>query len=256
MLPLGRFTVAAVLAIISAMGRAHAADSGTTPFAIGICEFGWNTIYMVRIPDSGYSVHGLRINLFLGNHRDLTGLDLGIGCNELEGSLRGVGVALLSNESEDVAGLQVGGIGNASGTVRGAQIGGFGNLAGAAYGLQAAGFLNSVWDGFQGLQVAGYGNVSGAFIGTNANARAAGAQFALFQNTAVGDLCGVQVSLANDAYRLRGVQAGLFNKCVEMRGLQVGAINWCRTLRGLQLGIINLQPDSELPLLPVFRWRF
>jgi len=139
-------------------------------------------------------VCGLRLNLPVGDNRNIYGLDLGFLGNAVES--KGIVLNLLGNfrsfsDSQDGSGT------------KGIQFGGLGNIQFAAdmQGIQLAGLINLNLGDTDGIQIAGLFNGG-------------------------GEVRGIQLAgLFNHASAVRGIQIGLVNVTKELTGLQIGLVN-------------------------------
>ena len=154
-------------------------EAGVTPFALSL-------VPDVSLPPAGWSVVGLRLNLFAGRHRDVWGIDAGSLGNELTGKLTGLQAAGLWNR-----------IGEAPAAIQSA---GLANLCERDFcGIQTAAVCNWTGEEFTGIQ-AGLLNRAGGL---------AGLQAGLYNAADHG--AGLQIGLVNTARVLSGVQIGLAN---------------------------------------------
>ena len=97
-----------LLAAILLILPAHQASAAMTPLAIGI-------IPPVQFPPSKFDIVGLRASVIYGNHRSVSGIDLGLIGNMTEVSFAGLAVAGGFNRNKGKAtilGLQLAGIAN------------------------------------------------------------------------------------------------------------------------------------------------
>ena len=101
---------------------------------------------------------------------------------------------------------------------------------------------------FEGLQV----NVLRNDVRDSSSA----VQVGLYNSVGIGNLCGAQAGLWNEAGSLVGVQAGLVNISGETEGFQVGLINRSETLHGYQVGLINIIRDAEIRFCPILNIGF
>ena len=176
-----------------------------------------------QLPSSSSSViWGIRGTLFYGDHLRMEGLDLAIGANRTRERFDGLGIALVYNYANSLAGMEVGFANVVEREAYGVQFGAW-NHAGEGYGEQR-GIVNT----------AGY---------------CAGLQDG-FINWSDG-LAGVQLgALWNHADAGYGVQLGVVNTADYFAGLQVGLFNWANNLDGLQLGFINVIADQTVCVFP------
>ncbi|MBW2565149.1 MAG: hypothetical protein JRE29_14220 [Deltaproteobacteria bacterium] len=155
-------------------------------------------------------VCGLRLNLPMGDNRNIYGLDLGFLGSASES--KGIMLNLIGNfrsfsDSQDGSGT------------KGIQIGGLCNIqfGSGMQGFQLAGLFNSNFENTDGIQIAGLYNGG-------------------------GEVRGIQVAgLFNVATSVRGIQIGLINVTQELSGLQIGLINYIRESPVPILPIINLK---------------
>ncbi len=156
------------------------------PAMVGEQPFGFAIMPKVETPDESWDVVFFRLNLFVGKHRCVYGLDLGV---------------LGGMAEHEMGGLAISGLFNNVGMSDGA--------------LQIAGIFNhAAWD-FSGLQLAaGFCWTEGAFTGLDV---------ALANK--VGRLGGVQVGAFNFAERGSGLQIGVMNFSDQLEGFQIGVIN-------------------------------
>ena len=153
----------------------------------GFCPFAIGLLPSVEIPAENWDVFFLRINIFVGRHNNVYGLDLGCVGNEVKNNFIGVQSAGIYNKIGYSDGaLQVAGVLNRS--------------LGDFYGVQVASFVNSTEGKMTGLQVA-------------------------IVNRAT-TLDGVQIGLLNLAQAGSGVQIGIWNSAKNFEGLQIGLGNY------------------------------
>lgn len=147
--------------------------------------------------------------------------------------LNHLGVALLYDDPELVAGLQLGLIGMAARRrVAGLQLAGVFTDTRELLGIQLGGAGNVARETAQGLQLTLGVNRVGEVL--------TGVQAALGLNYA-GELTGAQLAFAlNAGSAVRGMQAASINWASLLRGLQVGGLNLAREVRGLQVGLLNV----------------
>ncbi len=165
------------------IGEKALSSVGTTALALSF-------VPGVELPPANWSVAGLRLNILVGRHCDLWGVDIGGLGNELTGSLTGLQGAGLWNR-----------IGEADAAI---QTAGLVNLCERDFcGLQTAGIYNWTGEEFMGLQV-GLLNRAGGLTGV---------QIGLYNAADHG--CGLQIGLINAARALDGLQIGLANVNAE-----------------------------------------
>ena len=156
------------------------------PAMVGEQPFGFAVMPKVETPDESWDVVFFRFNLFVGRHRCVYGLDIGI---------------LGGMADHEMGGLSISGLFNDIGMSEGA--------------LQIAGVLNHADWNFSGLQLAGgFCWTEGAFSGL---------EIALANKA--GRLNGVQIGAFNFAEKGSGLQIGAVNFSEQLEGFQIGAIN-------------------------------
>ena len=173
---------AAALAFVSAP-----ASAAFSPLAIGLFA-------PVQFPPSDFSVTGLRLNIFLGDHRDVYGVNLGLFGSMTEQQFVGLGVSGLFNYNKGATSavfLQAAGVANVN--VNKASV----------VGVQVAGVINS--------NVAESSIVGIAFAPVN-----------LSPNTKI---YGVSAGIYNSDNEVFGFQIGLINMVDHLHGLQIGLVN-------------------------------
>lgn len=171
------------------------AGEGILPLAIGL-------IPPAQFPAADWDVVGLRLNIFAGEHNNVSFVDVGVIANFVNSDLLGVQVAGLWNQVEnDAAAVQIGGIGN--------------SVGGSFVGLQVAGIINDNSGSFE---------TKGAQVGC--------------VNLAVS-MSGIQVGLINHADILNGLQIGVINMTRVINGLQIGVLNFIETSNVPCMPIIN-----------------
>lgn len=154
--------------------------AGILPFAIGIFPG-------VELPAQDWDVALFRLNLFVGRHRDVYGLDVGAIGNETTG---------------EFVGVQAAGLYNRIGWSEGA--------------FQFAGVLNRSAGDFAGLQAAFAANITDGTM--------TGFQCGLVNRAARLD--GLQIGFFNIAETGSGVQIGVWNSAQSLEGLQIGLGNY------------------------------
>ncbi len=157
------------------------------PQTHGISPIGFSIFPAVEMPSKAWDVAFLRINVFVGRHREVYGLDVGAIGNETEGEFVGVQAAGLYNR-----------IGYSEGA------------------FQLAGILNRSSGDFAGLQAAVAANITDGTM--------TGFQLGLVNRAARLD--GLQIGLFNIAETGSGVQIGLWNSAQSLEGLQIGLGNY------------------------------
>lgn len=169
------------------------------PSAHGISPLGIGILPAVELPSQDWDVALVRLNVFVGRHREVYGLDAGVIGNETVGEFVGV------------------------------QAAGFYNRIGYSEGaLQFAGIFNHSCGDFAGLQVAIANIVDGEMDGL---------QIGLCNRASVLD--GMQLGFVNIIDSGDGVQIGVINSARELDGLQIGVINVIRDSTMPFLPIVN-----------------
>lgn len=159
-------------------------SEGMLPLAIGI-------IPPLQMPPETWDIVGIRLNLLVGRHNNVTILDIGTLANLSLGKMQGIEVAGIWNQVyQDLMGIQVSGI------------------------------ANRVYGDLTGLQIAGIANYNGA-------ADTTGLQIASV-NVNQGETTGVQIGIYNQVESMSGVQIGLFNSADNFIGMQLGLCNLIR----------------------------
>jgi hypothetical protein len=152
----------------------------------------------VQLPPERFSVTGIRLSALWGEHRDVTGIDLGVLGNITEQSSGGIAVSGLFNWNKGVTnavGLQAAGLANIN--VNKATI----------VGLQIAAGLNS----------------------NQAESTLVGFQVALANSSPFTRVYGLQAGAYNSARDVYGFQIGLVNVAQALHGIQVGLLNFNHT---------------------------
>ena len=123
-----------------------------TQFVIEGASFAaFGVVSMLSFPNANHEIDGFRFNLFVGEHVDVYGLDIGILGNIVRREFNGLQIAPLFNRIGESGGsLQVSIFNRCHGYFSGLQVGGA-NIAEKGAGAQI-GFLN-VGNNFQGLQI-------------------------------------------------------------------------------------------------------
>lgn len=152
----------------------------------GIAPFAFSIVPPAQFPPEDWDIYGLRVNLFVGHHRDVAFVDIGLFGNYADGNLLG---------------LEGAGLFNSVGSSNGA--------------IQLAGIYNSVSRDFCGLQ--------GAFIANVVDGDMIGLEVAAIN--LAQDMSGIQIGLFNRAERASGLQIGVVNYAYQMEGLQIGLLN-------------------------------
>jgi len=151
----------------------------------------------VQFPPSDYNVTGVRVNLLVGNHRNVSGIDLGVVGNMTQQKFVGLALAGGFNYTKGQAtllGLQLAGLANIN--IEKTQV----------YGLQAA--------------LANY---------NEAESRLVGVMLGLANISAHTTVAGFQFGIYNRAKSVYGLQVGLVNIADNLHGLQIGLMNFHKT---------------------------
>ena len=165
-------------------------ESGSLPGVSGPVE-GWSYIGLsffdeLSLPNEKFDIRGLRLNLPMGAHHGVTGLDIGIFSNTVV---------------QDAAGISL--------------AGGWTHLGYDSVGLFGAALFNYAEGHVRGVQLAlGYNTVQKTFKGV---------QIAAINNSL--EACGLQLGAVTLMVKGRGCQVGLFNYAEELSGLQIGLFN-------------------------------
>lgn len=152
----------------------------------GISPFALSLVPPAQMPAESYDIYGLRLSLFVGKHRDVGYVDVGVFGSMVTGNLAGIQVSGLYNR-----------IGESDGAI---EIGGLLNYCERDFsGVQVSCLLNTVLGDMEGLQVS-------------------------LVNTAA-DFAGLQIGAINRVERGSGLQIGVVNYAYQLEGLQLGLIN-------------------------------
>ncbi|HRU23408.1 MAG TPA: hypothetical protein P5569_05630 [Candidatus Latescibacteria bacterium] len=268
--PAARIWVRTMLAfLLFGLARATSAEQGL-PGDSG-CTYHSVTFSLIPRVSTTYGhskpVTNLSINLLVGKHFALRGVEIGGITNVQESYARGLQVAGIVNVAGgNVRGIQSAGIVNVAGqTVRGIQGAGIVNIAGKnligtqasligcisgndVRGSQTAGIFaiagRSV-EGFQGsyvIGISGAGTIGAQTSGimSISGGGVEGVQFAGIGSIAGGTVEGIQAaSIFAVAPQVRGAQFGMFTAADSVFGLQVGFVNRSKRPEGYPLGLIN-----------------
>jgi hypothetical protein len=162
------------------------AYAATSPVSLGILP-------PIQFPASDYNVTGLRVSALWGEHRDVSGIDVGLLGNITDGKFAGIGVSGLVNYTKGETTIT---------------------------GLQFAGLANI---NKQKTTVAG---VQAALVNANTAADSvAGLQIGLVNLSEHTDIYGFQVGAYNVANSVHGFQIGIVNVVQNLHGLQIGLVN-------------------------------
>lgn len=178
-----KFIILSVLTLLTPHGFAF-----NSPVSFGIAP-------PVQFPQSEFSVTGLRVSGLWGRHRDMYGIDLGLGGNVTDQDFVGIAVSGLFNithGSTTAIGLQAAGITNVN------------TKTTHVYGVQLAGLLNN--------------NIGSSSVN--------GFQIAAVNKADHTVIRGAQIGLYNKAQSVYGLQIGIVNVCDELHGIQIGLANF------------------------------
>ena len=191
-----------------------------------------------QIPSSSSSViWGIRGTLFYGDCMRMNGLDLAIGANRTRERFDGLGIALIYNHANSLAGMELGYANVVERESYGLQVGVW-NHAGEGYGEQR-GIVNT--SGYcAGLQD-GFFNWADDLAGVQCGA------FNIVYNEMFGAQFDAWWNHANAGY---GVQWGVVNTADYFAGFQCGLFNWANDLDGLQLGLVNVIVNQSIFVFP------
>ena len=197
-----------------------------------------------QVPSSSSSViWGVRGTLFYGDCMRMNGLDLAIGANRTRERFDGLGIALVYNHANGLAGAELGFANVVERESYGLQAGVW-NYAGEVYGEQWG--IVTVTDYCAGLQ-------DGLF---NWADDLAGAQSGII-NIAYNEMFGAQLDAVwNHANAGVGFQWGIINTADYFAGFQCGFFNWANDLDGLQLGFINVIANQSIFVFPFLNLGF
>lgn len=151
---------------------------GIAPLAISI-------VPPAQVPPQDWDIYGVRINVFVGRHRNVAFVDAGILGNIVDGNMTGVELAGIYNR-----------IGSSDGAI------------------QAACIMNYVKHDFCGVELGLANRVRGDMQGLQAGVV-----------NLTGDGAGIQMGVINSAERFSGLQVGLVNYAYQLEGVQIGAFN-------------------------------
>lgn len=151
------------------------------------------------------------------------------------GKIRGLALAGLSLEGEDITGIVFSGGPMVYRHFRGIAVGGIGFGGLVIEAERFAGLaVNGVWiqaAEFRGIGIAGMH----AIMGDRMN----GFMLAGLR-TDIGTANGVVITGGfMEAKNVRGISIGVINRPVEMRGISIGLFNSSKKLKGLQIGLLN-----------------
>lgn len=182
--------VMATILFTSAL-NSRATQAAYSPLALPLVQ-------RIELPPEDFSIVGARISLLWGEHRSVSGLDIGLIGNRTEQTFVGSAISGIFNETQGSA------------TVVGLQFAGIANVNGGksyVYGLQvAAGVNTNAGEGLGG-----------------------GMQLALLTNQSPHMVfTGVQISGYNVIHEVYGMQIGLVNVADILHGVQIGLLNYNR----------------------------
>lgn len=197
-----------------------------------------SAIYPLAFPPFVNDVYGARVNYIYGWNRNVYGFDFGL-VNQAErtaglqygfianipGKMKGIGLSLFMNYSEDMIGFQWAVLGfNRSRDLTGIQIAYAANFANDADFYQYSLLFNSArkMTGYQSAMVNNADDMNGWQYGFVANR--------------AGVMTGVQTAL-------------LFNGTDNLNGFQIGLINYAWDTEGFQLGLLNINKHRILPII-------
>jgi hypothetical protein len=230
-------TLLAFASILLATG-VQAAEPPPTPIQLA----SWNPHQLF---DSERSVAGVRLSLFLGINRDVTGFDFSTGASKTTGTVLGYQSSLLQSEvGKDFVGFQTSLLSKVGGAFSGFQGAMLSRVKGDFIGFQGA-LLGETEGSFFGFQGALIGGVVGDL---------AGMQLGILGNGVEGHMRGFQLSVGSNAGEASGLQIGLSNSMKRGQGLQIGVVNLANEMTGLQLGVINFNKSGFLPVFPIFNF--
>lgn len=178
--------VAVMLGAGNAPGATARVDDGYGQ-GTSFSPLGLGLIPPVQFPSVEQDIVGFRLNLLMGENRDVSFLDIGAVANVVDGYLYGVQVAGIANKVYASEGS-----------------------------VQIAGCLNFVERGFAGIQISGLAN----YAASDMNGFAIGCV-----NYVGGDFQGAQLGVLNLVGEAEGLQIGAFNYAKSLKGLQLGVFN-------------------------------
>lgn len=179
-----------------------------------------------------------------GNVDTLRGAQVGLFTSVARKEMRGVNIGGFGAMSRGTAyGVSIGSVVTAvDGNMRGLQIAGVTNIARHGNGFQIAGLSNASTSSFRGVQLCGITNIS---MGIKR-----GMQIAGVVNVCSSSMRGLQTAMYNYADTLSGSQIGIVNVCVSHpKGVQVGIINYSRDTVAHKIGLVNVNPKTRIDLM-------
>ncbi|MBO7688278.1 MAG: hypothetical protein J6V72_17985 [Kiritimatiellae bacterium] len=209
-------------------------------FAATFLSAAWSPVAIsllpsVQWPTADADITGLRLNVLVGKHHNVYGVD----------------VATIGNVvSNCTAGIQLAGYINLSDTVYGCQLAPYCNCAAELSGFQV-GPLNLVADELSGFQI-------GAFNFSVGWKEAELSGFQIGALNGADKLSGFQIGgVFNIAkQKMAGFQIGIVNIAKELSGFQVGVFNYAEKANGLQVGVLNDIDDATCRFLPLLNMQF
>lgn len=179
-----------------------------------------------------------------GNVDTLRGAQVGLFTSVVHSEMRGVNIGgFLAISRNKAYGVSLGSVATAvDGNMRGVQIAGVSNISRSGNGLQLAGLTNASTSSFRGVQISGITNIS---MGIKR-----GVQLAGVVNVCSSSMRGLQMAMYNYADTLSGSQVGLINVCVNHpKGVQIGIINYSRDTIAHKIGLVNVNPNTNIDLM-------
>lgn len=153
----------------------------------------FNILPPIQFPPSDWDVTGLRISALWGQHRDVSGIDVGVLGNRTTGKFKGLAIAGGVNWTQGetiITGLQFAGLAN----------------------------INTQKTTVVGFQLAAVNYMSAA-------SSVSGFQLGLANISPHTNVYGVQAGIYNTANKVAGLQIGLVNVAKNLYGLQIGLVN-------------------------------
>lgn len=192
--------VASMLCVGNAWGASPRVDDGYGQ-GTSFSPLGLGFVPPVQFPGVEQDIVGFRLNILVGENRDVSFLDIGSLANVVDGYLYGFQLAGLANKVYASEGA-----------------------------IQLAGCVNYVERGFAGLQIAGLAN----YAASDMNGFAIGCV-----NYVGGDFQGAQIGVLNIIQEGEGLQIGAFNYAKSLKGLQIGVFNVIETSPMSFMPVIN-----------------
>jgi hypothetical protein len=159
-----------------------------------VSPVGVSLVPPLQLPFRHNNIIGLRLNILMGLHESVYGLDIGGFGNMTDRRFGGIQLAGLFNRN-----------------------------AGPAYifGLQFAGLMN--WNA-KDSTIAGL-QLTAGFNYNRGKAEVYGLQIGGIGNRCDGKVAGAQIGLYNQAKEVYGLQIGLINLAKALHGVQIGLVN-------------------------------